>query len=96
MVDGIFIAAGPGVHAGEELTGGTIADVAPTVLYALGQPVPQHMDGRVLTEIFGPAHLAAHPIRYADVVLQRQSVAGHTPHQEAEMRDKLRGLGYIA
>jgi len=95
-MDGIFIAAGPGVRVGAKLRGGTIADIAPTVLYALDLPVPQHMDGRVLIEIFEPPHLAAHPVRYAEVVLQQQAVAEHTPQEEAEMRDKLRGLGYIS
>ena len=94
-MDGIFIAAGPGVRSSAELTGGTIADIAPTVLYALGQTVPQHMDGQVLTDIFEPAHLAAHPRRYAEIVLERQTAAGHTAQEEKDMRDKLRGLGYI-
>lgn len=52
-MEGIFIARG------EEITHKTslsmnLIDVAPTVLRILGIPVPQSMDGRVLTEIFEP------------------------------------------
>ncbi|HOO55356.1 MAG TPA: alkaline phosphatase family protein [bacterium] len=43
---GIFIAAGMG--AGGELSRAEIIDVAPTILAALGIPVPADMDGKVL------------------------------------------------
>ena len=38
--DGIFVLAGPGARAGAELAGAGIADVAPTVMYLLGEPFP--------------------------------------------------------
>jgi len=41
-----FLALGDGVRPGE--LSSRLEDVAPTVLHALGQPVPDDYDGRVL------------------------------------------------
>ena len=48
---GILLALGPGVTAGE-IDGANIVDLAPTALHAMGLPVPDDMDGRVLTDLF--------------------------------------------
>jgi predicted AlkP superfamily phosphohydrolase/phosphomutase/tetratricopeptide (TPR) repeat protein len=49
---GIFVAAGPGIRADELVFGGTLLDVAPTVLTLFDLPVGRDMDGRPLTSIF--------------------------------------------
>ena len=48
---GIFAAAGPGIRAGTRLHGGSILDIAPTVLALLGLPAGKDMPGRVLAEV---------------------------------------------
>ena len=48
---GIFVAAGPDIRQGAKVREARIVDVAPTVLYALGLPIPDDMDGRPLCEI---------------------------------------------
>ena len=63
-MDGIVVLHGPGVKAGEAIRG-DIIDIAPTVLYALGLPVPSIMDGQVLQAGFTPEYLAAQPIVHA-------------------------------
>ena len=57
-MEGIFIAAGDYITHKTNLAMNLI-DVAPTVLRILGIPVPQSMDGRVLTEIFDPDSMFA-------------------------------------
>lgn len=48
-----WIAAGPGVRVNFRIAGPvSTMDTAPTVLYALGLPIPSGVDGRALTEIF--------------------------------------------
>ena len=51
-MDGIFLATGPGVKRGERIAGAEIVDLAPTILYALGRPIPSDMDGKVLLGAF--------------------------------------------
>jgi hypothetical protein len=52
------------VRAGSFVGEAGIADVAPTLLYALGLPVGRDMDGRALTGAFEPAFLAGHPLSF--------------------------------
>ena len=51
-LDGIFIAFGDGVHRDVEIDRVSIMDLAPTVLYTMGLPVPEDMDGKILRDIF--------------------------------------------
>ena len=44
----------------------TIADVAPTVLYALGLPAARDLSGRPLTELFNEVFVERHPVRMVD------------------------------
>jgi predicted AlkP superfamily phosphohydrolase/phosphomutase len=47
-----FVIAGPGVKAGTRIPEPiSMVDQLPTILHLLGQPVPQHVQGRVLDEI---------------------------------------------
>ena len=52
-------------------------DIAPTVLYWMGLPVPADMDGRPLEDIMTPEHVAAHTVSFGgdaalDVDLDRR------------------------
>jgi predicted AlkP superfamily phosphohydrolase/phosphomutase len=48
---GFVVAAGPGIPAGEPLKGGTVYDIAPTVLATAGVSVPSELDGRPLATL---------------------------------------------
>lgn len=49
--EGILIMVGPDVRSQTAVTGATLADLAPTILRLLDVPVPDELDGRVLSEI---------------------------------------------
>jgi len=94
--DGILLAYGPGVRQGVTVPRANIVDLAPTILWLLGQPVPDDFDGRVLTELFEPGFVARHPV-------QSGSATGDAAMSDAELSAedqellaaRLRGLGYI-
>lgn len=94
--DGILLAAGPGVGPGELSARPHIIDLAPTVLAALGVPIPAEMDGRVLSELLDPDVIAT--IRYSDV---SAGVSPSDPEHRFDQADeetiaeRLRGLGYL-
>jgi predicted AlkP superfamily phosphohydrolase/phosphomutase len=97
--EGIFMMVGPEVRTDVELPLLEIVDVFPTILYQLGEPVPTDIDGRVLTEVYSPAHTAANPPRY-ETVTEDGEVAGprdeiYSDQDYAKLTDHLRGLGYI-
>ncbi len=94
--NGILILHGPGVRSGWEETPAEITDIAPTLLWSLGAPVPEGMDGRVLREAFNEACFAESPVRTADIPWRRGEVPdGLAPEQEAQIRRQLRELGYL-
>lgn len=97
--EGIFAMSGPGISAGAVESGASLADVLPTVLYALNIPQPEGIDGRPLTTLFSPAWRDSHPIEYGlaldPTALQKQDDDGYTESEEALIAERLRNLGYL-
>ena len=58
-----------------EIDGANIVDLAPTALHAMGLPVPDDMDGRVLTELFTDGR----QVQTADAAAQRDLRGGLHP-----------------
>lgn len=83
-------------HGGEvkpKLINAQIPDIAPTVLYALGCPIPEYFDGNILTQLFE---------FHQDVVVEelQSDDSNDNPGYESEndmveVMRRLRGLGYI-
>lgn len=94
---GILIARGPAIQPGAQPEGARLVDLMPTILYLMDTPVPDGLDGRVLTEILKPEYLRAHP------VISRASAPapaweGGAPYSESEaiaVEERLKALGYV-
>ncbi|HSO75186.1 MAG TPA: alkaline phosphatase family protein [Blastocatellia bacterium] len=94
--EGIFIARGPHIKSGLNVTGANIYDVAPTILHLQNHPVPDDMDGKVLTEIFKEAFLRDHGVRfYRPETKEGPQSTGLDASEAREIEERLRGLGYI-
>ncbi|MCS6843183.1 MAG: alkaline phosphatase family protein [Caldilineales bacterium] len=93
--DGLFVLHGPGVRRGVWVEGASIADLAPTLLHAMGLPVAADMDGRVLHEALEPAW--QRPVVLAEYGLVA-SGNGHrlSAAEEDAIRRQLAGLGYLS
>ncbi len=102
-IEGIFVAAGPQViHRDQPLKDLDIVDVAPTVLYLLGLPVPEDMDGRVASEIIDPQVLAKRPValdnprgRWPNEAEAQYVVDDAADDEDEAVRERLRALGYF-
>ncbi len=90
--EGMFIASGPGIKRGEIRETANILDVAPTMMYLMGQPVPVEMDGQVLTDILEkPGEVTYAETAGADI----DPETGLSTEEAEEVKDRLRGLGYL-
>ncbi|MHC3439900.1 alkaline phosphatase family protein [Natrialbaceae archaeon A-gly3] len=91
--EGIMLCRGPSIEAGVDLRGARVVDVAPTLLHAMGQPVPSNVDGRVLFDAFHPESTAATSrVERIDV---SQSDGEELEEDFSDVEDRLKGLGYM-
>lgn len=93
--DGIFILTGPGVKRGE-VTGLSVEQVAPTILHLLGEPVPEDMDGEVITEVLDRDFVKRHPVVKGPPTGSRarqRTILSQSDERLVE--DRLKALGYI-
>ena len=92
---GVFVANGDGVVAGGEVSGTTVLDVAPTLMYMLGAAVPLDLDGKIVTSAFESTWLRNHAPRYADIVTSRAPDEELATEASEDALEQLRALGYI-
>ena len=94
--EGIFLAIGPNIKSGLEIKKPDITDIAPTVLYQMGVPIPGDMDGKVLTEIFAEEYLNQNPPQIESVG-DAEDGGGYSfsADDSKKVEERLKGLGYL-
>jgi predicted AlkP superfamily phosphohydrolase/phosphomutase len=95
--DGILLLAGDGLAPDTPTAPPRIEDVAPTILHLLGLPVPSAMDGRVLSEAFTPELREGRPIAISEATFETSTGSGawDSDDEQAEIMERLRGIGYV-
>ena len=98
-LDGIFAMSGGPVKSGHSLEGAHIVDVAPTVLYLMGLPIPDGMDGKPLVDGIDSDYVRANPPETVESEDEEHSDAdgeGGFNSEESELvAQRLKALGYI-
>ncbi|HEV8486969.1 MAG TPA: alkaline phosphatase family protein [Blastocatellia bacterium] len=93
---GIMLGRGPELRRGLKVDGARIIDFAPTILHSFGVDVPSDMDGRVLEEIFTDEYIGRQPVRISDTgFAESEKVGAMTDEESDEIRERLRGWGYL-
>jgi predicted AlkP superfamily phosphohydrolase/phosphomutase len=94
---GVFIAYGPHIRPGLQISDAHIYDITPTILHLHRQPVTEDLDGRVLAEIFQADYIESNPVRMAP-----SSDTGSypektvlSPEDERLIESRLKDLGYL-
>ena len=64
--EGFLIATGKHINSAAVLTGAGTMDLAPTILYLMGQTVPHDMDGKVLLELIDGNFKKENAVRYGN------------------------------
>jgi predicted AlkP superfamily phosphohydrolase/phosphomutase len=92
---GILIALGPDIRQGERVSEAGLADLVPTILHVMGLPVRDHMDGRVLQEVFrADSEPMTREVTYAEAESRTQEQRREAEDSQ-EVKDRLRALGYL-
>ncbi|HKL76349.1 MAG TPA: alkaline phosphatase family protein [Halanaerobiales bacterium] len=95
-MDGLFFAAGPHVQENNDVDAGII-DLAPTILYDLGLPVLDSMDGDVIATAFKHEYKMEQKLEMTskdelDLNIKKDG----NDDDDEEMRERLKGLGYVS
>lgn len=94
-MNGLYIATGPNIKPAMRLSRARIIDVAPTMLYLLGYPIPKDMDGEVLTEMITDDYLKHNPISATDGIDKQKIAADFSEEDSEEVSARLKSLGYL-
>lgn len=97
---GMLAGAGPGVREDELIFGAGLLDIAPTVLAALGIPVPDDMPGEVLTQLWREGEISWETVETHETEGWTPTTADGSEDEEdpwvaAQMLRRLADLGYI-
>ena len=92
--EGLFLAWGPDFDSQGYVESIRILDLAPTILHVMDVPIPDDVDGRVLSELLAPdSEAARRPVTFRPA--ETQTDAAYTAKDEAEIATRLTSLGYL-
>jgi hypothetical protein len=93
---GILIMYGKPFRKGLDLSGASVYDIAPTVLYLLGLPVPEDIPGHVLEDAILGAYMDYSPVRTVrSYETSKLEPLERPPEVDQELLNRLKALGYI-
>lgn len=96
-LEGIGALSGPNVQVGAQIQNASLIDLAPTILYALGLPIPPDMDGRVLTEAFAADFVNRTALQYDTSDAVRTDYGGtYSDDEQEQVIQRLADLGYVS
>jgi hypothetical protein len=80
-----------------ELINAKIIDVTPTVLYLLGLPIPNAIDGRVIQEAIDDNYLRNHAPLYKSIETdsEKDQEKDYSDEEADKIKQKLKTMGYI-
>src|SRR3989344_338144 len=94
--DGIFIIKGKNIKKNVRITNAHILDIAPTLLYWLGKPICEDMDGKILTEVFEEDFLRSNPVQKKRYPKRKQTEGSdYSKEEEDKIKERLNALGYL-
>jgi predicted AlkP superfamily phosphohydrolase/phosphomutase len=96
-LDGMVIAQGRPIRTGQKNSRPSqIVDLAPTIYYLMGLPIPSDVDGEIMRELLTDSFLTDNEITQIDAVTHEAAPTPWTDGEEAQVAKHLRDLGYLS
>jgi len=92
--EGILFMKGPNLKKDVLIENAKNIDITPTILYLMGLPVGENMDGRVLTEAINEEYLKRNRIEYKEYT--KENITTEVISSEQVNIEKLKALGYLS
>jgi predicted AlkP superfamily phosphohydrolase/phosphomutase len=94
--EGVFMAKGPMIRSGQTIGPLHLTDVLPTLLYYLGIPLPDDLDGKPALEIFETDFVTEHAANTESGETSCQAKeSAYTQEEEDLIAERLKSLGYL-
>jgi predicted AlkP superfamily phosphohydrolase/phosphomutase len=93
LLKGLWMASGPQISGNDQFEA-NIQDLAPTILALMGLPVPDDMDGKVLTNIFKQKPKLVFS-KTGSTEPETKDTSGYSIEEEKQIEQQLADLGYI-
>lgn len=97
-MDGMVALYGSAIRRGTRLDTYSIVDLAPTILYLLGYPIPADMDGQVMAQAFLPEFLTTRQVVTVAPTPRDDRLPApdgvYSASEEGEVLERLKDLGY--
>lgn len=93
---GILVASGGPFSRSRERVDADLVDVLPSALFALGETVPDDLDGRVREDLFSDAFLASRRVAFEHARAGAEHAERSLSEEDEEkLTESLRNLGYL-
>ncbi len=95
---GILLIKGPRIKKRHEIKDAGIYDILPTILYCLGLPQAQDMDGKILSDVFEGDDLRRNPVKFIRTYedgKKKKTTKGRDSADDKRRLEELKALGYI-
>lgn len=94
---GIFMAQGSGIKKNKTIEGMNIVDVTATAVYLNNLPVPEFIEGKIRPQMFEAKFMRENPIKIVqhEFDQDKADALDYSTEEEAALKDRLRGLGYL-
>jgi arylsulfatase A-like enzyme len=99
--NGVFMGLGAGIKKAARIAPMKIQDVTPTIMYLMGLPVPDDMDGQAPRQLFREDFVKGNRLEYTEAESVKPGPPGsggqdiYTEEEEQALRDQLKNLGYM-
>lgn len=95
-MDGLLMMSGMNLKKGVMVNNAHIMDLAPTVLYLMGLPIPKDLDGKVLEDVLVDGLLNSHPVNVSDETSGTMADGDtYSEEEEKQLKGYLKSLGYF-
>ena len=95
-MEGIFFAYGRQFCENMRADNLNIIDVLPTILYSMGVAIPNDVDGKIPLNVFKESFIKSKKVEYCNPLPGNTgNVSTLSTEEEASVKEKLKGLGYI-
>lgn len=94
-LEGVLMLSGPGVNPGRHDDPVGVLDIAPTLLYWLGLPISDELEGTIVDSAFTAEYRTNHAVKKVSSYPSIETLSVVPEGDDGGLKDRLRSVGYL-